>query len=157
MVESSDIAIVKSNLDIENNSSSGNFKEYFSFKLLCKLWLWCIITSTESSYYWKTNLTSYLSSERSFICCMQTSKAFKLQHGSCCSMMVTGSFQSFPQPLSTSSVCPTNQPLFVALCTPTVNRLRSSDSDFCHSFNSVHRLDMTYTHLSDRYIHRSPL
>uniref|UniRef100_G3NJB8 Neuronal PAS domain protein 4 n=1 Tax=Gasterosteus aculeatus TaxID=69293 RepID=G3NJB8_GASAC len=27
-------------------------------------------------------------SERSFICRMQTSKAFKLRHGSCCSMMV---------------------------------------------------------------------
>ncbi|KAG7999960.1 Neuronal PAS domain-containing protein 4-like, partial [Nibea albiflora] len=30
-----------------------------------------------------------------------------------------------------------------------VNRLRGSDSDFCRSFNSVHRLDMTFTHLSD--------
>ncbi|XP_038592756.1 neuronal PAS domain-containing protein 4-like [Micropterus salmoides] len=110
MVERSDIDIVKSNLDIENNSSS----------------------------------------ERSFICCMQTSKAFKLQHGSCCSMMVRGSFRSFPQPChSSSSVCPTNQPLFVALCTPTVNRLRSSDSHLCHSFDSVHRIDMTFTQLSD--------
>ncbi|XP_044070780.1 neuronal PAS domain-containing protein 4-like isoform X2 [Siniperca chuatsi] len=113
MVERSDVDIVKSNLDIENNSS-----------------------------------------ERSFICCMQTSKAFKLQHGSCCSMMVRGGFRSFPQPCpSSSSVCPTNQPLFVALCTPTVNRLRSSDSHFCHSFTSVHRLDMTFTQLSDSVLY----
>nr|XP_046258872.1 neuronal PAS domain-containing protein 4-like [Scatophagus argus] len=114
MVESSDIAIVKSNLDIENNSTS----------------------------------------ERSFICCMQTSKAFKLQHGSCCSMMIQGSFQSFPQlcPFS-SSVCPTSQPLFVALCTPTVNRLRSPDSHFCRSFHSVHGLDMTFTQLSDSVLY----
>ncbi|KAM9345450.1 neuronal PAS domain-containing protein 4-like [Symphorus nematophorus] len=110
MVESSDTAIVKSNLDPENNSSS----------------------------------------ERSFVCCMQTSKAFKLQHGSCCSMMVRGRFQSLPQPCPFSScVGPTNQPLFVALCTPTVNRLSSSDSHLCSSFTSIHRLDMTFTQLSD--------
>ncbi|XP_051234839.1 neuronal PAS domain-containing protein 4-like [Dicentrarchus labrax] len=114
MVERSDIDIVKSNLDTENNSSS----------------------------------------ERSFICCLQTSKAFKLQHGSCCSMMVRGSFQSFPEPCPfSSSVSPTNQPLFVALCTPTVNRLRSSESHFCQSFNSVHRLDMTFTQLSDSVLY----
>ncbi|XP_040906270.1 neuronal PAS domain-containing protein 4-like [Toxotes jaculatrix] len=110
MVERSDVDTVKSNLDIENNSSS----------------------------------------ERSFICCMQTSKAFKLQHGSCCSMLVRGSFQSFPQPCPSSSAAPpATEPLFVALCTPTVNRLRSSDSHLCHSFNSVHRLDMTFTQLSE--------
>uniref|UniRef100_A0A672J763 Neuronal PAS domain-containing protein 4-like n=1 Tax=Salarias fasciatus TaxID=181472 RepID=A0A672J763_SALFA len=34
------------------------------------------------------------SSERSFICCLQTSKAFKSQHGGCCSMLVRGSFRS---------------------------------------------------------------
>ncbi|XP_056292185.1 neuronal PAS domain-containing protein 4-like [Pseudoliparis swirei] len=89
-------------------------------------------------------------SERSFICCMQTSKAFKLQHGSCCSMTVRGSFQSFPQPwLSSSSVCPTSQLLFVALCTPTANRLQNCDSHSCDGFNSAHRLDMTFTQLSD--------
>lgn len=100
----------------------------------------------------------YLSSERSFICCMQTSKAFKLQHGSCCSMMVNGSFRSFSQPCPfSSSVCPTDQPLFVALCTPTVNRVRSSDSHLCRSFSSVHSLDMSFIQLSDRYIQRSPL
>ncbi|CAK6951792.1 neuronal PAS domain-containing protein 4-like [Scomber scombrus] len=113
MVERSDIDILKSNLDIENNSSP----------------------------------------ERSFVCCIQTSKAFKLQYGSCSSMLVRGSFQSFPQPGPSSSVCPTKEPLFVALCTPTVNRLQSTDSLFCHSFNSVHRLDMTFTQLSDRVLY----
>ncbi|XP_054456505.1 neuronal PAS domain-containing protein 4-like [Anoplopoma fimbria] len=93
-------------------------------------------------------------SERTFICCMQTSKAFKLQHGSCCSMTVRGSFRSFPQPWpSSSSVRPTSQPLFVAVCTPTVDRLRSSDSHFCDSFSSVHRLDMTFTQLSDSVLY----
>ncbi|KAF3842310.1 hypothetical protein F7725_024261 [Dissostichus mawsoni] len=91
---------------------------------------------------------------RSFICCMQTSKAFKLQQGSCCSMLVRGSFQSVPQPYpSSSSACPTSQPLFVALCTPTVDRLKSCDSSFCQSFNSVHRLDMTFTQLSDSVLY----
>uniref|UniRef100_A0A665WNP7 Neuronal PAS domain protein 4 like n=1 Tax=Echeneis naucrates TaxID=173247 RepID=A0A665WNP7_ECHNA len=56
MVERSDVGTVKSNLDVEYNSSS----------------------------------------ERSFVCCMQTSKAFKLRHGSICSMLVRGSFRSFP-------------------------------------------------------------
>ncbi|XP_068581463.1 neuronal PAS domain-containing protein 4-like [Cebidichthys violaceus] len=94
-----------------------------------------------------------LPSERSFICCMQTSKAFKLQHGSCCSMTVRGSFRSFPQPWPSSSVRPTSQPLFVALCTPTVDRLRSSDSHSCDRFDSVHRLDMTFTQLSDSVVY----
>ncbi|XP_034407394.1 neuronal PAS domain-containing protein 4-like [Cyclopterus lumpus] len=93
-------------------------------------------------------------SERSFICCMQTSKAFKLQHGSCCSMVVKGSFQSFPQPWPAStSVCPASQSLLVALCTPTVNRLQSCVSQSCDGFNSVHRLDMTFTQLSDSVIY----
>ncbi|XP_071392050.1 neuronal PAS domain-containing protein 4-like [Centroberyx affinis] len=111
LVERSDIDIVKSNLKIDNNSST----------------------------------------ERSFVCCMQTSKAFRLQHGSCCSMLVRGSFQCFPQPRPASaSVCPAEELLFVALCTPTVNRLRSADSaHLCQSFSSVHSLDMTFTQLSD--------
>lgn len=89
---------------------------------------------------------------------MQTSKAFKLRHGSCCSMMVKGSFKRFPQPWQpSSSARPTSQPLFVALCTPTVDRLQSSDSPSCDSFHSVHGLDMTFTQLSDRYVHRAPL
>ncbi|KAM3863017.1 neuronal PAS domain-containing protein 4-like [Diretmus argenteus] len=96
--------------------------------------------------------------ERSFVCCMQTSKAFRLQHGSCCSMLIRGSFQRLPQscPASSSSssasssASPTEELLFVALCTPTVNRLRSEDAaHFCQSFSSVHRPDMTFTQLSD--------
>ncbi|XP_047198364.1 neuronal PAS domain-containing protein 4-like [Hippoglossus stenolepis] len=111
MVEPFDVDDVKSNLDMENNSST----------------------------------------ERSFICCMQTSKAFKLHHSSYCSMLVRGSFQSVPLPRPSSSDA--TEPLFVALCTPTVNRLSSSDSSFCHSFTSVHRLDMTYTQLSDSVLY----
>ncbi|MEQ2212478.1 hypothetical protein XENOCAPTIV_000199 [Xenoophorus captivus] len=76
-----------------------------------------------------------------------TSKAFKLQHGSCCSMLVRGRFQFFPQPSSAAS--PTVEPLFVALCTPTVNRLTSADSHFCYIFSSTHRLDMSFTQVSE--------
>lgn len=83
---------------------------------------------------------------------MQTTKAFKVQHGSCCSMMVQGSFRYFPQPCTFStSDQPHDQPLFVALCTPTVNRVPSNDAHLCQSFNSVHGLDMSFIQLSDRY------
>ncbi|KAM6916238.1 neuronal PAS domain-containing protein 4-like [Xenentodon cancila] len=91
-----------------------------------------------------------LSSDRSFICCMQSSKAFKLQHGSCCSMLVRGRFQLIPRPSSAAS--PTEL-LFVALCTPTVNRLADSGSHFCHSFSSSHGLDMSFTRLSDSVLY----
>ncbi|MEQ2298031.1 hypothetical protein AMECASPLE_000941 [Ameca splendens] len=97
------------------------------------------------------NMESNLISERSFVCCMQTSKAFKLQHGSCCSMLVRGRFQFFPQPSSAAS--PTVEPLFVALCTPTVNRLTSADSHFCYSFSSTHRLDMSFTQVSESVLY----
>ncbi|CAB1431253.1 unnamed protein product [Pleuronectes platessa] len=101
----------------------------------------------------KSNLDmeNSLSAERSFTCCMQTSKAFKLHHSSYCSMLVRGSFQSVPLPRPSSSAAP--ESLFVALCTPTVNRLSSSDSSFCHSFTSVHRLDMSFTQLSDSVLY----
>lgn len=78
------------------------------------------------------------------MCRLQTSKAFKLQHGGCCSMLVEGSFRSFPQPPAFS------QPLFVALCTPTVDRLQSEHPHSRHSFSSVHRLDMSFSQASDR-------
>uniref|UniRef100_A0A3B3CHG7 Neuronal PAS domain-containing protein 4-like n=1 Tax=Oryzias melastigma TaxID=30732 RepID=A0A3B3CHG7_ORYME len=42
------------------------------------------------------------SAERSFVCCMQTSKAFKVQHGSCSSMLVRGSFQLLPRSFSST-------------------------------------------------------
>ncbi|XP_021165091.2 neuronal PAS domain-containing protein 4-like [Fundulus heteroclitus] len=93
------------------------------------------------------NAESNLFSERSFVCCMQTSKAFKLQHGSCCSMLVRGSFQFFPQPSAAAS-CGV-EPLFVALCTPTVNRLTGAESHFCQRFSSTHGMDMRFTQLSD--------
>ncbi|KAM4599690.1 neuronal PAS domain-containing protein 4-like [Fundulus diaphanus] len=93
------------------------------------------------------NTESNLFSERSFVCCMQTSKAFKLQHGSCCSMLVRGRFQFFPQPSAAASC--SVEPLFVALCTPTVNRLTDAESHFCQRFSSTHGLDMSFTQLSD--------
>ncbi|XP_072293509.1 neuronal PAS domain-containing protein 4-like [Eucyclogobius newberryi] len=94
------------------------------------------------------------SPERSFVCSMQTSKAFKLQNGDGGSMLVRGSFQFFPLPSgepSSSSSCsgPVSEPLFVALCTPTVDRLSTHNSLFCHSFNSRHRLDMSFDLVSD--------
>lgn len=90
------------------------------------------------------------------MCGMLTSKAFKLHHGGYCSMLVKGSFRSLPQPPSfSSSPRVTDQPLFIALCTPTVNRLQSDDLRLCHSFSSVHRLDMSCTQASHRFGHMS--
>lgn len=60
-------------------------------------------------------------------------------------MLVRGSFRSFPRPPSVSRVA--DQPLFVALCTPTVDRLQSRHQPH---FSSVHRLDMSFTQVSDR-------
>ncbi|XP_048060038.1 neuronal PAS domain-containing protein 4-like isoform X2 [Megalobrama amblycephala] len=74
-----------------------------------------------------------VSAERSFVCRMLTSKAFRLQYGSCCSMLVKGRFQS--------------SSLFVALCTPTADRLQ--DRQLLHasgSFHTLHRPDMSLTH-----------
>ncbi|XP_008320588.1 neuronal PAS domain-containing protein 4-like [Cynoglossus semilaevis] len=113
MIERQDVDMVRSNLDINNNSPS----------------------------------------ERSFVCCMQTSKAFKQQQGSCCSVLVRGTFHSFPQPCpSTSAASSVPGLLFVALCTPTVDRLRSSEQHLCHSFSSAHQLDMTFAHLSESVV-----
>nr|XP_061793936.1 neuronal PAS domain-containing protein 4-like [Nerophis lumbriciformis] len=88
------------------------------------------------------------SSERSFICEMQASKTFKQQHGSC-SMLVRGSFHSFPEPCPFSSTRVAGEPLFVALCTPTVDRLSAIESHLSPSFDSEHALDMSFTRLSD--------
>lgn len=91
---------------------------------------------------------------------MQTSKTFRLQNVSssgCCSMLVKGSFQPSPQPPSSpSSSRVTDWPLFVALCTPTVNQQRGDDLHSCRCFCSVHRLDMSFTQVSDRYGRVSP-
>lgn len=85
---------------------------------------------------------------------MRTSKAFRQQQlGSCGSMMVRGRFQYFPQPCRHSSMQPLpDQPLFVALCTPTVDQVPSCHSHLCQSFSSVHMLDMTFIQLSDRCV-----
>ncbi|CAL9688140.1 unnamed protein product [Knipowitschia caucasica] len=118
MVERSDVEVVKSNLDFDSN----------------------------------------LSPERTFVCSMQTSKAFKLQNGASGAMLVRGRFQFFPSDspssssssssFSSSSSGPVTEPLFVALCTPTVNQLRPGSS--VHpSFCSLHGLDMSFSHVSD--------
>lgn len=89
---------------------------------------------------------------------MRTSKTVRQQQlGSCSSMMVRGRFQYFPRPCrrSSSSSDPLpDQPLFVALCAPTVDRVPSCDSHLCQSFGSLHRLDMTFIQLSDRCVIR---
>nr|XP_055027104.1 neuronal PAS domain-containing protein 4-like isoform X1 [Misgurnus anguillicaudatus] len=78
-----------------------------------------------------------VSEERSFVCRMVTSKAFRLQYGSCCSMLVSGRFQGGPP----------NSALFVGLCTPTVNRRRDfqflSDSTY---FQTLHKPDMNFAY-----------
>ncbi|XP_037546737.1 neuronal PAS domain-containing protein 4-like [Nematolebias whitei] len=93
----------------------------------------------------RTNLDTRndASAERSFVCCMQTSKAFRLQHGGGCSMLVSGSFRFFPRCFSAASR--SNEPLFVALCTPTANR----SAHFSQSFSSAHGLDMSFTQTSE--------
>ncbi|XP_049592572.1 neuronal PAS domain-containing protein 4-like [Syngnathus scovelli] len=91
------------------------------------------------------------SSERSFVCSMQTSKTFKQQH-SVCSMLVQGSLQSFPE-VWFSPNGTVGETLFVALCTPTVDRLRGVESHLCPSFKSVHTLDMSFTQLSDSVLY----
>ncbi|XP_051503822.1 neuronal PAS domain-containing protein 4-like isoform X2 [Myxocyprinus asiaticus] len=76
------------------------------------------------------------SAERSFVCRMQTSKAFRIQFGSCCSMMVRGRFQAGSP----------NSSLFVALCTPTADRLKDSEihsDSMC--FQTLHTADMSFT------------
>ncbi|XP_061546214.1 neuronal PAS domain-containing protein 4-like [Phycodurus eques] len=92
------------------------------------------------------------SSERSFVCSMHTSKTFKPQHNSC-STLVRGSFQSFPEPCPFSPLGIAGKPLFVALCTPTVDRLRGVELHLCPSFDSMHTLDMSFTWLSDSVLY----
>uniref|UniRef100_A0A3B4EG79 PAS domain-containing protein n=1 Tax=Pygocentrus nattereri TaxID=42514 RepID=A0A3B4EG79_PYGNA len=68
---------------------------------------------------------------RSFVCHMNTSKAFRLQYGSCCPLLVRGHYQD-PQ-----------HSLFVALCAPTMDRLMDTERlSFRTHFQSVHRADM---------------
>ncbi|XP_077351731.1 neuronal PAS domain-containing protein 4-like isoform X2 [Festucalex cinctus] len=93
-----------------------------------------------------------ISSEQSFVCNMQTSKSFRQQHSSC-SMLVRGSFQSFAAPCQFSAMRTVDETLFVALCTPTVDRLRGVESHLCPRFDSVHALDMSFTRLSDSVLY----
>ncbi|XP_026866363.2 neuronal PAS domain-containing protein 4-like [Electrophorus electricus] len=81
-----------------------------------------------------------VATEKSFVCRMHTSKAFRLQHGSCCPLLVRGRFQDGPQ-----------HRLFVALCTPIVSRQRESDSVSVH-FQTLHRPDMSYRHAHDSVV-----
>ncbi|XP_076830732.1 neuronal PAS domain-containing protein 4-like [Brachyhypopomus gauderio] len=78
--------------------------------------------------------------EKSFVCRMHTSKAFRLQHGSCCPLLVRGRFHDGPQ-----------QRLFVAMCTPIVSRPTESDSLSVH-FQTLHRPDMSYAYAQDSVV-----
>ncbi|KAJ7987328.1 hypothetical protein DPEC_G00325340 [Dallia pectoralis] len=95
------------------------------------------------------DLNNTTSTERSFVCGMNPSKAFRLLHGHC-SMLVQGRYQAVLQLPSASPGCvPLLEKLFVGLCTPTVNRLPSSISSIPSSFESLHRQDMRFTGLDD--------
>ncbi|KAK6489206.1 neuronal PAS domain-containing protein 4-like [Huso huso] len=85
--------------------------------------------------------------EPSFICRMHTSKSFRLRHGSSCAVLVRGRFQAVPgTPPSSSS----SGAVFVALCTPTVNRLQHSEThSYVQRFQSQHQPDMTFTDAPD--------
>uniref|UniRef100_A0A8C8JBI6 Neuronal PAS domain-containing protein 4-like n=2 Tax=Oncorhynchus tshawytscha TaxID=74940 RepID=A0A8C8JBI6_ONCTS len=122
LVESQDVETVRSNLETDNTTSTA---------------------------------------ERSFVCRMHTSKAFRLEYGNCCSIMVRGRYQTIPQsPQST----PTSSPdrgrsgppvdrVFLALCTPTVNHLGNSIFSSCSSsFTSLHRPDMSFSHLDESVV-----
>ncbi|XP_063048119.1 neuronal PAS domain-containing protein 4-like [Engraulis encrasicolus] len=75
--------------------------------------------------------------EVSFVCQMHTSKAFRLQHGSLCTLLVRGRLQDAGPQGS----------LFVALCSPTANRLRPSDlPSYTTHFRTIHRPDMSFLH-----------
>ncbi|XP_029557736.1 neuronal PAS domain-containing protein 4-like [Salmo trutta] len=101
------------------------------------------------------------STERSFVCRMHTSKAFRLEYGNCCSIMVRGRYQTLPQsPQSTPTSSPDRsqsgppvERVFLALCTPTVNHLGNSIFSSCSSsFTSLHRPDMSFSHLDESVV-----
>ncbi|XP_035259740.1 neuronal PAS domain-containing protein 4-like isoform X1 [Anguilla anguilla] len=82
--------------------------------------------------------------EKAFVCRMHTSKSLRVRQGGSCTMLVRGRFQSVPQ---SSAACPDLDRAFVALCTPTVNRLKDDDlHKLPQSFRTVHRPDMTFMH-----------
>nr|XP_029484716.1 neuronal PAS domain-containing protein 4-like isoform X1 [Oncorhynchus nerka] len=99
--------------------------------------------------------------ERSFVCQMHTSKAFRQEYGNCCSIMVRGRYQTIPQsPQSTPTSSPDRgrsgppvEMVFLALCTPTVNHLGNSIFSSCSSsFTSLHRPDMSFSHLDESVV-----
>ncbi|XP_010864695.2 neuronal PAS domain-containing protein 4-like [Esox lucius] len=99
------------------------------------------------------DVDSITSTERSFVCRMHTSKAFRLLHGHC-SILVQGRYQEVLRPPSMSSPgqSPPLETVFVGLCTPTVNRLHSSTSSSRSSFDSLHKPDMSFTGVDDSVI-----
>ncbi|KAG9338069.1 hypothetical protein JZ751_027145 [Albula glossodonta] len=85
--------------------------------------------------------------EKEFVCRMHTSKSFRLRHSGSCTMLVRGRFKTIPQ---SPGACPDLGQAFVALCTPTVNRLKITDFHrYTEQFQSVHQLDMTLVHISE--------
>lgn len=138
MVDSSDADVVKANMDLRSSGSG----EQRRARIIRSVKAWGGWTEPDLT------VPPRPSAERSFVCRLQTSKAFKLQHGGCCSMLVEGSFRSFPQPPAFPRLA--DQPLFVALCTPTVDRLQGEHPHSRQGFSSVHRLDMSFTQVSYR-------
>ncbi|XP_039593678.1 neuronal PAS domain-containing protein 4-like [Polypterus senegalus] len=86
----------------------------------------------------KLHSDSSLEGEISFVCHMHTSKAFRMKHGNNSSVLVQGRFQNMSLVMNSS-------PVFIALCTPTVNRLQ--DFETClwvNQFKTLHHLDMKF-------------
>ncbi|XP_029107435.1 neuronal PAS domain-containing protein 4-like isoform X2 [Scleropages formosus] len=82
------------------------------------------------------------STERSFVCRMHTSKAFRLRHGPTCSVLVRGRFRSPP---GSSSPRPAPERAFVALCTPTADRRHDgARRGSAEPFGTLHRADMSF-------------
>ncbi|XP_023652012.1 neuronal PAS domain-containing protein 4-like isoform X2 [Paramormyrops kingsleyae] len=82
--------------------------------------------------------------ERTFVCRMLMSKAFRLRHGSSCSMLVRGRFQAAPR------ASPSGQEpdlAFVALCTPTADRWRDGNPRCsAEPFRTLHGPDMSFAY-----------
>ncbi|KAJ3610550.1 hypothetical protein NHX12_022642 [Muraenolepis orangiensis] len=87
--------------------------------------------------------------ERSFVCCMQTSKAVRLQQGQRCSMLVRGCFRP-ASPASEAGQSRGECSLFVALCTPTVDRSHGTQTaTLVPGFGSFHAPDLSFAGVSD--------
>uniref|UniRef100_A0A8B9GRP2 PAS domain-containing protein n=1 Tax=Astyanax mexicanus TaxID=7994 RepID=A0A8B9GRP2_ASTMX len=114
---------------------SENVSQYLGFSMVDVLQSDSLYELMDPDDVDSLNLFLFSPSERSFVCRMNTSKAFRLQYGGSCPLLVQGWFQD-PQHC-----------LFVALCSPTVDRLTDSERlSFRAHFQSVHRADMSYTH-----------